>query len=108
MLFDLSRDVNQLMNSDAKPSAAAMTAIDECFRECGGRILGIVPDQDARQAATDGALEPGLIQLLLDMRDEARKQKLWALSDLIRDRLKSLGVVIEDKKDGATWKRVKA
>lgn len=106
VLFDLSRDVNQLLNSGSKPSAATLTAIDDCFREFGGKLLGIVPDQAAGQGASDGSLEPGLIQILLDMRDEVRKQKLWPLSDLIRDRLKSLGVAIEDKKDGATWKRV--
>jgi cysteinyl-tRNA synthetase len=32
-----------------------------------------------------------------------RKQKNWAMSDLIRDRLKELGVVIEDGKEGTTW-----
>lgn len=106
VLFDLSRDVNQLLNSGSMPSASTLTALDDFFKEFGGRILGILPDRDVRQAATDGSLEPGLIQALLDIRDEVRKQKLWPLSDLIRDRLKSLGVAIEDKKDGATWKRV--
>jgi cysteinyl-tRNA synthetase len=106
-LFDLSRDVNQLLNSGAKVNAASLKAIDDFYAEYGGKILGIVPDQSSTRTSSDGALEPGLIQLLLDMRDEARKQKMWALSDLIRDRLKSLGVVIEDKKDGATWKLVR-
>jgi cysteinyl-tRNA synthetase len=106
-LFDLSRDVNQLLNSGPKVNAASLKAIDDFYAEYGGKILGIVPDQSSTRTSSDGALEPGLIQLLLDMRDEARKQKMWALSDLIRDRLKSLGVVIEDKKDGATWKLVR-
>jgi len=107
VLFDLSRDVNQLLNSGTKATADSLKSIDEFFGEYGGKILGIVSNQASAQKSSDGALEPGLIQLLLDMRDEARKQKLWPLSDLIRDRLKSLGVVIEDKKDGATWKRVR-
>ncbi len=38
------------------------------------------------------------------MRSEVRKQKLWALSDLIRDRLKALGVTIEDSKEGTSWR----
>jgi len=33
-----------------------------------------------------------------------RKQKLWSLSDLIRDRLKELGVTIEDSKEGTSWR----
>ena len=44
------------------------------------------------------------IDLLVEVRSEVRKQKLWVLSDLIRDRLKELGVILEDTKDGTTWK----
>lgn len=43
------------------------------------------------------------IELLVEVRSEIRKQKLWALSDLIRDRLKELGVTLEDSKDGTNW-----
>jgi cysteinyl-tRNA synthetase len=44
------------------------------------------------------------INLLVELRSEARKQKLWAMSDLIRDRLKELGVTIEDGKEGTSWR----
>ena len=44
------------------------------------------------------------VDLLVDVRGEVRKQKLWPLSDLIRERLKELGVTIEDGKEGTTWR----
>jgi cysteinyl-tRNA synthetase len=44
------------------------------------------------------------IDLLVEVRSEARKQKLWAFSDLIREKLKELGVTIEDSKEGTTWR----
>jgi len=44
------------------------------------------------------------IDLLVEIRSEVRKQKLWALSDQIREQLKELGVMIEDSKDGTTWR----
>ena len=44
------------------------------------------------------------IDLLVEVRSEARKQKLWALSDMVRDRLKELGVTIEDSKEGTSWR----
>jgi cysteinyl-tRNA synthetase len=44
------------------------------------------------------------INLLVEVRGEVRKQKLWQLSDLIRDKLKQSGVVIEDSKEGTTWR----
>jgi cysteinyl-tRNA synthetase len=44
------------------------------------------------------------VDLLVEVRSEVRKQKLWQLSDLIRDRLKAQGVVIEDSKEGTKWR----
>ena len=46
----------------------------------------------------------GFINLLVEVRGEVRKQKLWTLSDLIRDRLKTLGITIEDGKEGTKWR----
>ncbi|RPI94456.1 MAG: cysteine--tRNA ligase [Chloroflexi bacterium] len=44
------------------------------------------------------------VELLVEVRTEVRKQKLWQLSDLIRDKLKELGVTIEDSKEGTKWR----
>jgi len=44
------------------------------------------------------------VDLLVEVRSEVRKQKLWAMSDLIRDRLKEMSVVIEDTKEGTKWR----
>ena len=44
------------------------------------------------------------INLLVEVRSEVRKQKLWQLSDLIREQLKERGVMIEDTKEGTTWR----
>ena len=46
----------------------------------------------------------GAIEFLLELREEARKTKNYALSDQIRDRLGQLGIVVADTKDGPTWK----
>jgi len=58
-----------------------------------------------RRAA--GSPHPGaapFIDLLLEVRTELRSEKLWALSDLVRDKLTELGVAIEDTKAGTTWR----
>jgi cysteinyl-tRNA synthetase len=44
------------------------------------------------------------VDVLLEVRNEVRKQKLWQLSDMIRDRLNALGISIEDSKDGTSWR----
>jgi cysteinyl-tRNA synthetase len=41
---------------------------------------------------------------LLEVRKQLRDEELWALSDQIRDQLMELGVVLEDSKEGTTWR----
>jgi cysteinyl-tRNA synthetase len=45
------------------------------------------------------------MSLVLDLRQKARANRDFATSDLIRDRLKTAGIVVKDGKDGATWER---
>lgn len=53
------------------------------------------------QAGAQTTADP-FIDLLVEVRNELRAQKNWALSDKIRDELKALGVILEDSKDGTT------
>ncbi len=101
-LFDFSRSVNTLLNAEAQPGQAALEAVDGLYREIGGRVLGIVPEKAASDASADR--EAGLIRLLIELRTEARQHKDFALADSIRERARQLGVVLEDSKDGTSWK----
>jgi cysteinyl-tRNA synthetase len=103
-LFDLAKVVNTLLNSERAPGRATLEAIDAFYRELGGQVLGVIPEQAGSAASAER--EAGLIRLLLQMRAEARTRKDFAQSDTIRDRLKDLGVILEDGKDGTTWKFV--
>jgi cysteinyl-tRNA synthetase len=103
-LFDLAKVINTLLNGETAPGRATLEAIDAFYREMGGQVLGLLPAQAT--AAVDAEREAGLIRLLLQMRTEARARKDFAQSDAIRDRLKDLGVLLEDGKDGTTWKFV--
>ncbi len=105
VLFDLSREVNAVLSLDAEFSSASLQAIDQMFKDLGGCILGIVPEVSATALAADVKHEADLIQLLIDLRAEMRAQKHWALSDRVRDGLKKLGIVLEDKKDGTMWRK---
>ena len=52
------------------------------------------------QEQTDGKID-GVIQLLMDIRKEARKRKDFVTSDKIRNQLAALGVQLKDEKDGS-------
>ena len=67
-------------------------------------ILGILVPEDAPVDSADVLLE-GLMQLIIDLRQQARANKDWTAADKIRDELKKLDVVIEDSPTGVRWKR---
>jgi cysteinyl-tRNA synthetase len=100
-LFDLTRDVNSLLNSGEPVSRGTLEAIDGLYRELGGDVLGIIPDQLPEE---DGAgLEDPLVQILIDLRQEFRQAKDWAKADAIRDRLAEVGIALEDGPEGTRW-----
>jgi cysteinyl-tRNA synthetase len=99
----LTRDVNTLLNSDTALGLNTLAAINATYNVLGGTVLGIVPATDVA-AGSNGQRENGLIELLVDMRAEARAQKNYAESDRIRDQLAGLGVTLEDGPNGTIWR----
>jgi len=102
VLQDLTRQVNTLLNESGPQTQGALEAIDALYRELGGEVLGIVPERE--ESGADAAREDGLVRLLIELRAQARAQKDWATGDYIRNHLKELGIVLEDRADGTTWK----
>lgn len=95
-LFDLVRTVNQAR--DASANADELAPAQALLLELGG-VLGLTMEKKAEETA--GAAP--FIDLLIEIRKDLRSEKLWALSDKVRDELKELGVVLEDTKEGTTW-----
>ena len=102
VLQDLTRQVNSLINEEGPQTQGTLAAIDALYRELGGDVLGIVPERE--DGGADAEREDGLVRLLIDLRNRARAEKDWATADTIRNRLKELGVVLEDRADGTIWK----
>jgi cysteinyl-tRNA synthetase len=95
-LFDLVRAINTAR--DAGASSPQLKSAQDTLRELAS-VFGL---RLSEKAGSEGADK--YIELLVEVRNEVRKQKLWPLSDLIRDRLKDLGVTIEDSKEGTKWR----
>jgi len=95
-LYDLVRVLNTAKDADASPSQ-----IENAQQKLRGliNVLGLRLEDKQGDTASEK-----FIELLLEVRREVRAQKLWALSDLIRDRLKELNVIVEDSKDGSNWR----
>ena len=99
-LFDLARAINRGRAAGA-PAAATETARQTLVGLAG--VLGL----DLSQAATGGGDAGPFIDLLLRVRQELRAAKQWALSDVVRDELANLGILVEDTADGPVWSRAK-
>jgi cysteinyl-tRNA synthetase len=97
-VFELVRVINTARDNNATDNE--LKSAQDTLRLLTG-VLGL------RLAEKKGAGDVDkFVALLVEVRTEARKQKLWVMSDLIRDRLKELGVAIEDNKDGTIWRWV--
>jgi len=95
-LFELVRLVNSAR--DAGATDDQIQPAQKTLRELTGVLgLGLAEKEGSGDADK-------FIDLLVEVRSEVRAQKLWALSDQIRDKLKELGVNIEDSKDGTVWR----
>ncbi|HNT23884.1 MAG TPA: cysteine--tRNA ligase [Anaerolineales bacterium] len=96
-LFDLVRAINQAR--DAGVTAELVGQGQALLRE----LMAVFGLRTERPAAVGGQAD-AFINLLIEMRRDLRQQKLWALSDQVRDRLAELGVLLEDSKEGTTWR----
>ena len=103
-LQNLTREANALLNNDEPVARATLEAIDSQYRELGGEVLGIVPDETGGGAQANAERQDELIRLLINLRAAARQNKDFATSDRIRDELSEIGVMLEDRPDGTVYK----
>ena len=100
VLFQIARATNKAMSEKTLSKKAAERHI-ALIDEFNG-ILNIIPQDDG---ADDETLD-NVLNILIDLRGELRKKKMYDLADMIRDRLKESGIALEDSSDGAKWKRI--
>jgi cysteinyl-tRNA synthetase len=96
-LFDLVRAINQAR--DAGADQDTLRPAQDLLLELSG-VFGLQLEKPEKET---GEIAP-FVELLLEIRQELRKQKLWSLSDVIRDRLADLGITLEDSKGGTIWR----
>lgn len=100
-LFDWVRIINQLVEGQQRITAADLEKLREIVRRYVFDILGL-RDEKAASAGGKDLVTP-LVNMLLDLRQTAKTEKNWALSDKIRDELTAIGIRVKDRKDGCDW-----
>ena len=99
-LFDAVRIINQVKDGQSAINANDKALLDELFLKFIPDVLGLV-DESAGNGSEE--LVGGLVEMILEVRKVAKSNKDFATSDLIRDKLKALGVQIKDTKEGVEW-----
>ena len=101
-LFEAAKAINSIHDGKATITAADLEELKGTFHTYASDILGL-HDETAQAADADDTPLRRAVDLLLDLRSEAKARKDWTTADSIRDRLTQLGFTIKDTKDGAQW-----
>ncbi len=100
VIFELVRDANIVLGAEKEPTKAFAEAVLNKLFELTD-VLGILEKPGAGE---DDALAAE-VESLIAQRAEARKNKNWAEADRIRDKIKEMGIILEDTPQGAKWKK---
>jgi len=103
VMFELVRLAQKLLD-DNRTTAATFNLVDVLFNRIGGDCLGIVRAEYPPDGAAGDELMNGLVNILIEQRNDARKRKDYTKSDELRNKLDEIGIVLEDKPDGTTWR----
>ena len=104
-LFELVPIVNSYKDDKEgfrQIAGATIDILKKCFEDVLFSILGLSDEQATTGTSAGESLE-GIMQLIIELRQEARTNKDWGTADKIRDTLAAQKIIIKDGKEGTTW-----
>ncbi|MBR9861352.1 cysteine--tRNA ligase [bacterium] len=99
-LFEAVKWINEISSSKLKINEDDLKLLSETFKTFFFDILGLKLEDEG----SDKERIEGLVNLLMELRQDAKTEKNWAMADKIRDDLKNLGVDLMDGKEGSSFK----
>ena len=102
-LFDACRIINMANDGNAAVSAAQIEKLKGLMHTFLNDILGVTAEVAGAEGTANIKPFEDAVDLLLQIRSEAKSKKDWATSDLIRDRLAAIGFDVKDTKQGFEW-----
>ncbi|MBS3915156.1 MAG: cysteine--tRNA ligase [Bacteroidetes bacterium] len=99
-LFEAARIVNIIHDKKGTINAENLAKLQQIFQVVFSEILGILEESSESHDAWNGVMK-----LVLDIRQQAKTDKNFALSDSIRKNLEALGFEIKDGKEGSIWNK---
>ncbi len=99
-IFDLSHDVNDYIRKSKQINPSTIQEVDSFLNDFRS-IFGLFEDLD--QYSSISMIEQ-IVTLLIELRQNFRKEKNWTMSDKIRDDLKKANITLEDTPERILWK----
>jgi len=99
-IFEMVRFINSVKDGSAKIKEKDISRLKDIYNTFVYDILGLEREE---KDEGENHLTENLINLLLNLRLEAKKQKDFMTADKIRDELQNMGVIVKDTKDGFEW-----
>ncbi|PHI19740.1 cysteine--tRNA ligase [Lewinellaceae bacterium SD302] len=104
-VFEIVTKINALAGGQLSTDEVNPATLDRLKTDLHALIFDVLGLQDEAAGGSNAhtkALD-GVMDVLLDIRQQARTDKNWGLSDQIRDALSEAGIKVKDGKEGATW-----
>ncbi len=102
-LFEGVKFINQIHDKKAQISKEDLDVLTETIHNFVFEVLGL----DRQTDTQDESKLDSVVGLLIEMRNQARADKNWALSDSIRDQLMAMGIQLKDGKEGTSYSIVR-
>jgi cysteinyl-tRNA synthetase len=105
-MFELCTTINKLADGQLNTDDAGQQALDAVSKGFSDLLFVVFGLYDEAAAGADDHMDQlqGLMQLVIEMRQQARQNKDWPTSDKIRDTLNAIHIELKDGKEGTTWK----
>lgn len=101
-LFDASRIINTVKDGKASLNDADLQLLKSTFDVFVDDVLGLKSEETISAGNQDEVMN-GLMNLIIEMRQNAKNNKDWGTADSIRNQLNALKIVVKDTKEGAVW-----
>ncbi len=102
-LFDAVRIINSVNDGTEKINENDLTILKSLYNSFVFEILGLKNNNSDSEAKDE--LAPELMNMIINLRTEAKNNKDWPTADYIRDQLKKLKIVLKDTKEGTEWEK---
>lgn len=101
-LFEGVRQINSVADGSEKTDTKALDSLKVLYNTFVFEIMGL---KDEKAGAGDLKLTDDLMKIIIGLRQDAKNNKNFEVSDNIRKALNNIGVTLKDKKDGAEWEK---